>query len=184
MHFVLAGFPAMPCFLCCRCGSAVTRAGWPGWSTSARVPCALQQPWLRCSAQRPSSSTLSGASSSPAIWRKEHDLLLCTTVLAVKGCGFFHNKICVEKGFHMCLEALIREWQRWQLPRAYYFVFWTGQYSKREANHFLFMHHSCLSFSSKSLWRSQLTPWHNLVDRLCGELPFLPLGSVARPEVV
>lgn len=89
------------CFLCCRCGSAVTRAGWPGCSTSARVPCASQQPSLRCSAQRPSSSTLSGASSSPAIWRKEHNLLLCRTVLVracSKGLCFYHRS-CMEKRF-------------------------------------------------------------------------------------
>lgn len=101
MYSVLPAFPAIPCFLCCRCCSAVTRAGWPGWSTSALVPCALQQPLWRCSAQRPSSSTLSGTSSSPAIWRKEHDLLLCRAVLVhdcSKGLCFF-QKICMEKRF-------------------------------------------------------------------------------------
>lgn len=114
---VLAGFPAIPCFpcfLCCRCCSAVTRAGWPGWSMSAQVPCALQQPLLQCSSQRPSSSTLSGASSSPVIWRKEHDLLLVQFLylLALKGCVFSIRSVW-KKGFHVCLEALMREWQCW-----------------------------------------------------------------------
>lgn len=164
MCFVLAGFPAVPCFLCCRCCSAVTRAGWPGWSTSAQVPCALQQPLWPCSSQRPSSSTLSGASSSPATWRKERDLLLCRTVpvhACSKGLCFFSMRSAWKKGFYVCLETLIREWQCWQLPHEYYFVFWTGQYSKREVNNFLFMHYSFLSFSSNSLWRPKLHsfPW-------------------------
>lgn len=110
-------------------------------------------------------------------------------VLAVKGCVFSIRSVWKE-GFHMCLEALIMEWQCRQLPGEYYFVFWTGQHSKRETNHFLFMHHhSFLSSSSNSLlsneWRSKLHPltqpgWQTA----CRELPFLPLGSVGRPDVV
>lgn len=47
-------------------------------------------------------------------------------MLAVKGCVFTIGAGW-KKGFHVCLEALIMEWQCRQLPDEYYFVFWTGQ---------------------------------------------------------
>lgn len=43
-------------------------------------------------------------------------------VLAGKGCVFSIRSVW-KKGFHVCLEALIREWQCWKLAHEYYFVF-------------------------------------------------------------
>lgn len=126
IYFVLTGFPVIACFFCCRWCSAAIRAGWQGWFISAWELCALQQPSLLCSAQRPSWSTLSEASSSPGIWRKEHEMLMCRTVL-VHACSeglYFLQKISMEKDFHMSLlEALILEWQCKRLPTEYCFVF-------------------------------------------------------------
>lgn len=102
-------FPAIACFLCCRCSSAAIRVGWQGWFISAWVLCALPQPSLLCSAQRPSWPTLSEASSSPGIWRKEHEMLMCRTVLVCacsKGLYFF-RKISMCPGFCREIELLV-----------------------------------------------------------------------------
>lgn len=160
---------AIACFLCFRYSSAVIRVGWQGWFTSALGLCALQQPSLPCSAQRPSWFTLSEASSSPDTWRKEHETLLCKTILlraGSEGLCLLHRSVWKKVSTWVC-------WKHWywnsDVDGCYLNIISSKLASTvKGLTNFLFMHRLFQAFLQRASLVMKVYDipfWHNLVAR-------------------